>query len=117
MADQNSTTNSSGSTPSDGGARRPPCQLSLEIEESLCHARTLNDLAMWIVEARGFIDALQSAVSRDAELAGRIASLSLGLYSAEWNDAETEGLQHLHMVIGENLHDIASMSGLLAHAS
>ena len=115
MADQDHSSTTTGSVPPNGGGTA--FDLAFKIEESLCHARTLNDLAMWIVEARGFIDKLQGAVSRDPELAGRIASLSLGLYSAEWNDAETEGLQHLHMVIGENLHDIASMSGLLGRAS
>lgn len=110
MADQNNSSIATGSVPSNGGDRETAFDLAFKIEESLCHARTLNDLAMWVAEARGLIDSIRLRASTDAELERRLTGL--GLNSPEWNDAEVEGLQHLHMVIAENLHDIASMSGL-----
>lgn len=110
MADQDIKSTATRSVPSNGGDTA--FDLAFKIEESLAHSRTLNDLAMWIAEARGLIDGLRHAMSIDSELARRIKPHSLGLWGPEWGSAEVEGLQHLHMVIAENLREIASVSGL-----
>ncbi len=79
----------------------------LDLEENISRAQDLNRLAQWISEARDLADNLQLSANIDPVLAERLRANDIAFNSPEWGTFESCALHRLHMIIEENIRQIA----------
>ena len=79
----------------------------LDLEENIARVQDLNALAQWITSARDTLDELRSSANFDSALAERLSANSVAYNSPDWGSFESCALYRLHMIIEENIRQIA----------
>ena len=79
----------------------------LDLEENIARVQDLNGLAQWICSARDTLDELRSSAKFDSVLDERLSANSVAYNSPDWGSFESGALYRLHMIIEENIHQIA----------